>query len=81
MPAALPWCAGCKPQPGSASGVPACQPLRWRLPQTEAGHYRCRSFDLGLVHGGEPAAGAVARAGVRGKAAEELFDLIKDKKC
>lgn len=72
---------GCKPQPGSASGVPACQPLRWRLPQTEAGHYRCRSFDLGLVHGGEPAAGAVARAGVRGKAAEELFDLIKDKKC
>jgi hypothetical protein len=73
--------AGCQPQPGASSGVAACRPLHWRLPQAEAAHYSCPREELGLVHGGEPAAAAAARAGVSGKQAEQLFDLVKDKTC
>ena len=73
--------AGCRAHPRATSGVPACRPLSWRQPDAEAHHYSCPTFELGLVHGGEPAAAAAARAGVRGKAAEQLFDLLRDKTC
>lgn len=71
----------CQPQGGASSGVPACRPLHWRLPQAEAAHYSCPRTQLGLVHGGEPAAAATARAGVTGEQAEQLFDLVNDKTC
>ena len=45
--------AGCEPKQGAASGVPACRPLQWRLPQTEVPHYACPlAGSLALVHGG-----------------------------
>lgn len=44
---------GCEPKQGAASGVPACRPLQWRLPQTEVPHYACPlAGSLALVHGG-----------------------------
>ena len=74
-------CAGCAAQKGSASGVPACRPLHWRLPATEAAHYSCHSFELGLTHGGEPAAVAALRAGATGQEAEQLLEFAHDSAC
>jgi len=70
--------AGCKPQAGAASKVRACHPLQWRLPQTEAALYSCPSFDLGLVHGGEPSAAAALRAGASKEEAERLLPAGDD---
>ena len=71
----------CPPQPGAASGVPSCRPRQWRLPQTEVTHYSCPSFQLGLVHGGEPSASAALRGGVEGEEALTLFTLSSDNSC
>lgn len=53
----------CAQQPGSASRVPACKPVQWRVPGTEAPHYACPSPGLALVHGGEAQALAALAAG------------------
>ena len=74
-------CAGCAAQEGSVSGVPACLPLHWRLPATEAAHYSCHSFELGLTHGGEPAAVAALQAGATGEEAEQLLEFAHDSAC
>ena len=67
--------AGCEPQQGAASGVPACRPLQWRLPQTEAPHYACPlAGSLALVHGGEPPAAAALKAGASSAEASKLLD-------
>jgi hypothetical protein len=71
----------CPPQPGAASGVPSCRPRQWRLPQTEVAHYSCPSFQLGLMHGGEPLASAALREGVEGEEALALFSQSSDSHC
>jgi hypothetical protein len=71
----------CQPQAGASSGVPACRPLHWRLPQAEAAHYSFPRAELGLVHGGEPVAAEAARVGVSGMQVEQHLDLIKDEDC
>ena len=42
--------AGCAALPGAASQVPACRPLRWRVPSAEAMFYSCSHYTLGLRH-------------------------------
>lgn len=73
--------AGCPPQRGAASGTPACRPLHWKQAQAEEGHYACRTFELGLAHGGEPAALAALRAGPDNAAAAELLHLDRTSLC
>lgn len=68
---------GCAAQRGAASGVPACQPLQWRLPQAEAAFTTCPTYGLGLVHGGEPAALARLRAGAADGEVQELLASCK----
>lgn len=70
--------AGCRPQPGAASRVPACRPLRWRDDSAEVAHYSCHSYQLGLVHGGDSAGLTAVKSGVTAyseKSAAELFGL------
>jgi hypothetical protein len=73
---ALVMTAGCAAQPGSASSVPACRPLQWRLPATEAPHFACpQARTLGLVHGGEPpAAAALRQASLSDEEADRLMN-------
>ena len=48
---------------------------------TEVAHYSCPSFQLGLVHGGEPSASAALRGGVEGEEALKLFAASSDSHC
>ncbi|KAL4447611.1 hypothetical protein ABPG75_004830 [Micractinium tetrahymenae] len=68
---------GCAPQRGAASGVPACVPLQWRLPQAEAAFTSCPVYGLGLVHGGEPAVLAMLRAGATDEEVQQLLAPCK----
>lgn len=72
--------AGCEEKLDAASKVPACKPLRWRLPSAEAAHFGCPAYDLGLVHGGEPAALQELRSkpNISQGRAEELFDVAAE---
>lgn len=72
---------GCKPQPGSASQVPACRPLHWRLPDAESKLYSCPSFGLGLVHGDVPPAVKALQAGASAEVARALLKASADKEC
>ena len=73
--------AGCLPQRGAASGVPACRPLHWRVPDTERRHYSCPSYGLGLVHGELPPAIQALRAGASADEARALLVASTDKEC
>ncbi|PSC72584.1 hypothetical protein C2E20_4222 [Micractinium conductrix] len=72
---------GCLPQRGAASGVPACRPLHWRVPDTERRHYSCPSYGLGLVHGELPPAIQALRAGASADEARALLVASTDKEC
>lgn len=74
-------CAGCQPQPGAASQVPACRPLHWQVPDAEARLYSCPSYGLGLVHGEAPPAIRQLRAGASADEARALLAASSDKEC
>ncbi len=74
-------CAGCQPQPGAASQVPACRPLHWQVPDAEARLYSCPSYGLGLVHGEVPPAIRQLRAGASPDKARALLTASSDKEC
>ncbi|KAI3439060.1 hypothetical protein D9Q98_001470 [Chlorella vulgaris] len=66
---------GCAPMNGATSGVTACRPLQWRVPQTEAPHYTCPHPNaLGLVYGAEPAAVTALRRGITAEEEARLLD-------
>lgn len=73
--------AGCQPQPGAASQVPACRPLHWQVPDAEARLYSCPSYGLGLVHGEAPPAIRQLRAGASADEARALLAASSDKEC